>query len=436
MGAGARRGCIFALAGLLAGLAGLTGCAGHSRSFAPIERCLATQRPADALALLDAQRHAGRDRLLYLLNRAMLLRLTGDLAASNAHFEQAKALIDALSALSVSEQAASFLVNDATRSYEGQPHEQVLLHVYAALNYLEEGRRDEARVEALQVDLRLRQLAERAPESPFRADPFARYLTGLLYEERGEWSDALIAYRKAFEAYQDHGERYPLAVPRWLQADLLRLTERMGLHDEGERYREAFGDVPAEGSPLEEGLGEVVLLLHSGLAPVKREESLALPDPASGLLVSVSLPRYERRPRYAQGARVAAGDRIAHTELVQDIEAIALANHEALLPGTTARALARAVAKFAAAKSVQKQNEAASVLLNLAALLTERADTRSWLTLPAQIQMARVALEAGDHHVTVEVLGAADRVLCRQEFPGVRVEPGRRTYLSYHWAEP
>lgn len=421
---------------LLALGAGLAGCATYSGSFATIERCLATQRPAEALAVLDRQQHADRDRLLYLLNRAMLLRQTGDYPGSSAHFERAKVLIDELSALSLREQVASFLINDATRSYGGEPHEQVLLHLYAALNYLEAGEADAARVEALQVDLRLRALAEQAPESPFSADPFARYLTGLIYDERGEWSDAMIAYRKAYEAYRAHGERYHLAVPPALRADLLRLAARMGLDGELERYRQAFGADEPEEPPLAGGRGEVVFLLHRGLAPIKREETVVLPDPTSGLLVSLSLPRYERRPREAAQARVSAAGRTALTEVAEDIEAIALQNHQALVPGITARALARAVAKNAAAKQVKKKNEGAALLLNLAAVLTERADTRSWLTLPGQIQVARLPLPAGRHDLALEVLGAGGRVLCRQGYPGVPVEAGRRTYLSYHWVEP
>lgn len=427
------RGAGWALLGLWGAAAG---CATHSASFAPVERCLVGQRPAQALEVLDGQRHAGRDRLLYLLNRAMLLRQTGDLRASSEHFEQAKALASQLAALSLTEKTASFLLNDTSRSYGGEPHELVLLHLYEALNYLEAGEADEARVEALQVDLRLRELAERVPESPFRADPFARYLTGLIYEERGEWSDAMIAYRLAFEAYRGHGARYPLAVPASLRGDLLRAAERLALSDEAQRYRGEFG-LDGPGPPaLGEGRGELVFLFHSGLAPVKREQILPYVDPSSGVAVTLALPRYEARPARANRALVSAGGEQAATEVVEDIEAIALENHEALLPSITARALARAAVKYAVARKAREENPAVGALLNLAAVLTERADTRSWLALPAEIQMARLSLSPGRHPVVVEVVGAGASVLCRREFPSVVVEEGRRTYLSYHWAGP
>ncbi len=81
-----------------------------------------------------------------------------------------------MSALSLREQAASFLLNDEGRSYEGAALEQVLIHLYEALNYLEMGDPEAARVEALQVDLRLRELRGAGPgelvqHRPLRALP-------------------------------------------------------------------------------------------------------------------------------------------------------------------------------------------------------------------------------------------------------------------------
>jgi len=143
----------------------LTGCATYSQGFAPIEQSLAAQNPASAMQILEKQRHARGDLLLYLLNKAMLQRMQHDYAASNQSFEQAKQIIETYAAASVTEQTAAFIFNDTTRTYTGTPLEQVMLHVYAALNYLELGEVDAARVEALQVEVRLRQLMQDSPQS-------------------------------------------------------------------------------------------------------------------------------------------------------------------------------------------------------------------------------------------------------------------------------
>ncbi|MEK7716609.1 MAG: hypothetical protein AAB322_02515, partial [Pseudomonadota bacterium] len=138
-----------------------SGCASYSDSFSVIESDMAAQRFGAALETLERQRHPQRDRLLTLLNKAMLERMNGDYAASNRTFEAAKARMEELRGLSLREQGQSLVINDATRSYAGEEFEQVLVHLYMALNYLQLGERIDARVEALQVDERLREITQR-----------------------------------------------------------------------------------------------------------------------------------------------------------------------------------------------------------------------------------------------------------------------------------
>ena len=270
----------------------LAGCASHSDDFAPIAAELAGHDLDAALQLLDDEDPPARDRLLRLMNRGMLLRIKGDFAGSNQEFAAAKQVSEELNALSLREQTTALTINDATRSYAGAPYEQVMLNIYSALNYLDLGQQDAARVEALQVDLLLGELADQAVGPLFDNDPFARYLSGLIYEAGGEYSDAMIAYRRAYQAYQQHGERYPLAVPHQLQVDLLRSSERLGLVDEHRRYREQFG---IESWSMVEAQGELVFLFHNGLAPVKVEQSVMVPVQPHGQFVRIALPEYRRR---------------------------------------------------------------------------------------------------------------------------------------------
>ena len=148
----------------LACVLALNGCATYSSSFATIEQQLTGQQYDDALKTIEKQSKDKKDRVLYLLNKGMVLRMKRDFAASNESLEAAKQEMERLYAASVSENALSFVVNDATVSYAGDDYEQVLVHLYMALNYLELGQRDEARVEALQVDVKLREIGEKIPE--------------------------------------------------------------------------------------------------------------------------------------------------------------------------------------------------------------------------------------------------------------------------------
>ena len=278
-------------------LLAVSGCATYSDSFRPIEQQLQAQRYDLALQELERKPHPDRDEVLYLLNRGMLTRMNRDLEASNQALEAAKQRMEALYAASVSEHALAFVINDATLSYAGEEYEQVLVRVYKALNYLEQGQPDAARVEALQIDIKLREIAERLPENRYAGDAFARYLTGLVYEELGEWSDALIAYRKAYEAYRTYRRNNAGEPPSQLKQDLLRLTSRQGLRDELAKYRKEFAiDRWMSLEELGQG-GELVFLLHNGLAPIKREHAVTVVNPNSGHLIRVSLPYYQTRAR-------------------------------------------------------------------------------------------------------------------------------------------
>jgi hypothetical protein len=434
----------------------VSGCATYSSSFATIEPQLAAQQYDRALQTLEKQGYTPRDEVLYLLNQGMLRRMNGDYAGSNLSFEAAQKRMDALAATSVSETTLTFVINDATSSYVGEEHEQVLLHLYKALNYLDLHQLDEARVEALQVDVRLREISGKFSAAQYTDDAFAYYLTGMIYEETEEWSDALIAYRDAYKVYLKNSGNNPAAVPRMLQYDLLRLTQRQGLKAELEQYKKEFGITRWSTVAERREQGELVFIFNNGLAPIKREHSVVVPDPSINHLIRISLPYYESRPVTATGARVSAWPLVpsveeaglaassTSTELMEDIDAIARKNLAAKLPGITARAVARAAAKRAISRAAQqaardsndRNNAMAALILSFGVeattILTERADTRSWLTLPHDIQLARLPLPPGSYVVRVDLIGYGGQVIGTREYP-VTIERGRKQYLSYHY---
>ncbi len=458
-----RIGRLSVLLATLGGLLASGGCATYSTSFATVEQQLAVQRYDEALNTIEKSSKDKKDRVLYLLNKGMVQRMKRDFVASNQSFEAAKQEMERLYAESVSENALSFVVNDATVSYAGEDYEQVLVHLYMALNYLELGQRDEARVEALQMDTKLREIAEKIPANKFTEDALSRYLTGMIYEELGEWSDAMIAYRKAYEAYKKYQANFSLPIPPMLKLDLLRMAQREGLKDELAEYQKEFGVTPERMKALMvDPDGELVFILNDGLAPIKREQVIATwapppsvaveaaksprqvhsATPTPPVLVNIALPYYESRPQRIWSARIRVGGQQADTEMMENIDAIARQSLNARMPAITARAVARAVAKAAIQQSVDKagkkngkNNDAgaqlvASLVVRAASLATERADTRSWLTLPANVQMARLPLQPGRYDVTVELLGKDSEVIETRVIPQVTIRKDRKTYLT------
>lgn len=459
----------FALpAALLFVLLALTGCATFSENFSGVERRLAAADVTGALAAVDRVDFPARDQALYLLNKGMLQRMAGDLRASAGSFEAAKALLDEFTKLSLREQSLSLVVNDASRAYEGQPFERILLHVFAALNYLELGDLDGARVEALQLDVRLQGLDEQ--DAHMRAQSaFARYLTGLIYEARGERADAMIAYRKAYDAYLARAgegaaegadgssaaagdEAARRWVPAPLRQDLLRLTEALGLRDEHRRYARAFGVPVAPAAPAAPTgpagptgeLGEVVFVFHNGLVPGLREQAATVLDPASGHFVRLALPALAARPPPVASAVLATGSIREPAVVVEDVAALARRSLDARLPGMTARLLARQVVKRQvsrqATKAANNPNNSGEQLggallalgVELTNLLTERADTRSWATLPANIQLVRLPLPPGRYALQIDYLDAYNQVVATRNLPAIDLAAGRKVFLSDH----
>jgi tetratricopeptide (TPR) repeat protein len=450
----------------------LNGCATYSSSFTKIEHQLEGQQYDEALKTIEEKSKDKNDRVLYLLNKGMVLRMKRDFVASNESLEAAKQEMERLYAASVSENALSFVVNDATVSYAGDDYEQVLVHLYMALNYLELGQRDEARVEALQVDVKLREIGEKLPASKFTEDALSRYLTGMIYEELGEWSDAMIAYRKAYEAYKKYQDNFSVPMPAMLKFDLVRLAQREGLTDDLEQYQKEFDIAPTKKKPAgDESEGELVFVLNNGLAPIKREEVIGTwapgpsvvvdtskrprrllpPKPAAQaisestappILVNIALPYYESRPNKITSARISVSGKQANTEMMENVDAIARASLKSRMPAITARAVARAISKGVIQESVDKSGQRGddaaaakligSLLVRVAAVATERADTRSWLTLPANVQLARLSLPPGTYDVTVDLLGNNDQIVATRVFPQVAIRKERKTYLTQH----
>lgn len=409
----------------------LPGCATYGDWVGQMERRIAAGDAEGAMQVLE--RHSAerdRDAVLYRLNRGMLLRFRNEPAASVAVFEDAKAQIDALLAVSISEQASALAVNDASRSYTGERYERGFLHVYAALGFLEQGDRIGARVEMLQLEVLLRGWER---EGVIVGTALPRYLSALVFEANGDWNDALIACRKAYETYLAYPAGSGPAPPRALGRDLVRLAERLGLEEEATRYRAAFG--LAEDLRLPPGSASLVVLLHSGLAPVKREGGVTVPTPA-GRLISVSMPYYlpPRQPRFA-GARVSVDRLSVGSEAAESIDAAARAALEAQSGAILARTVARATLKYQASRQVGQENELAGLLVNIAGLVSERADTRSWTTLPHSIHLARLAVPAGPHVARIELRDAGGAVLEIVDHP-IDLAPAELAVLSLHRVHP
>ncbi|MDH5378112.1 MAG: hypothetical protein OEX00_07315, partial [Gammaproteobacteria bacterium] len=120
-------------------------------------------------------------------------------------------------------------------------------------------------------------------------------------------------------------------------------------------------------------------------------------------------------------------------EKITDLQKVAMYTLQKDMGGITARAIARAVIKYNSSKKVGKQNELAGLALNITNFVNERADTRSWSTLPQDIYLMRIPLKEGVYDV--DLLINDDRNT-KQTLLNTPIERKQLTFKSMHWVGP
>ena len=138
---------------------------------------------------------------------------------------------------------------------------------------------------------------------------------------------------------------------------------------------------------------------------------------------------------FSQGSKLQLERAKASGVLVEDVENIAIETFNAQRTGILLRTLVRAVGKYLIYRKANKENEALGLLVNLAGVVTEQADTRSWQTLPNQIFMVRMLLPAGRHTLNLSFLGENGRVRGRDSVPEIKINPNRITFWNHRTYE-
>lgn len=351
-------------------------------------------------------------RLLFFLDAAMVNMLCGNYEESNGYFHRAEDLAEDLWTKSLTKETASFLLNDYTVPYAGEEFEKALINLFSAINYVRLGEFDDAIVECRRLDTNLAVINDKyEKKNVYREDAFARYLSGVMYEAGNNLDDAYIDYYKALQVFRDYEKSYDTPLPRVVLEDLLRTAEATGRTEEVRSFIREFDDVKWIRQGQAKGLGKIVFIHFNGRSPVKRDGKIIVPVKDGP--ITIAFPRYDVKPPRCRDSMVILQSghykREAEAELVEDINRIAVKNLEDRKGRVIAKTLARVVAKQAAIR--QTENDTARKLLNLANIFIERADTRTWRTLPGEIYLVRQFLPAGEYNVYINLCGQGKKAV-------------------------
>jgi hypothetical protein len=332
----------------------------------------------------DKQYAKSSTKFLYYVNNGLLLSMKGQYEESNKFFEKAYLFGEDFKVNYASEVAAYF-TNPMITVYRGEDHEHLLPLYYKALNFLKMSQYEDALVECKRLNLRLQQLSDKY-KSPdrFQRDAFVHNLMGIIYQANGDWNNAFIAYRNAYEIYEeDYARLFGLQAPDQLKNDLLVSAWNTGFEEEFTFFKEKFGWMDFEASTPESSL---VFFWHNGLGPVKDEWSInfAIDHGADDLFVfssqgipvkfpfsvpdredrsdladlemfRVAFPRYVERPVYYTSAAIELNDTTYTLQLAEDVNKIAFRSLQERMTLEFSKSLLRASLKKAAEQISRKE---------------------------------------------------------------------------------
>ncbi len=342
-------------------------------------------------------RGQSRNRLLYHLELAMIYDRLGRLQKSRQAFFRAAQLAEELYTVSVSKEAASYLVSSDAAAYRGEDYEKIFIHTMLAMSYLSSNDLQGALVEARRINLRLHAInrGHGDAQNRYHEDAFARYLAAMIYEAEGNIDSAFIDYRKAWQLYRNEFKIFNDAqIPRQVGLAL---------------YHSSYGAERQVTPALVEALSRTerqrrtgqaeVAVIHQ-LGRIASKEAREFLFPFDRQVVRFSFPVVVvQQVDYGRSGVIMRADgkeRFVASEQMLNLDQVAqvaLADRRARL---TAQQVTRLVAKGMVTAQVQRNWGAlAGAAFNVYAAATESADTRSWSLLPARLAVTRLLVPAG-----------------------------------------
>lgn len=333
----------------------------------------------DAAKRLEKGAHEdGVDQLLYLFDRATALHEAGEFDESIKDFAIADKLSEIKDYTSLSAEAATLVTNDKIIPYKGEDFEKVLVSQYLALNYLMMHKYEDALVECRRVNHKLHLMISEGKRK-YKLNPFASYVSAMIYEDQKQWNDAYVDYQAVYKLVPE----FP-----YLGEDLYRLAWINNIREDMERWANEFQLSADDRKRIREESkkSELVVIIENGKSPEK------IPHPNWQ-----AIPKYVPRYNPVAYADVTLNDQPAgRSQELFNIETTAIENLDEKFAGLLAKRIAGVVAKEVIADQVGKRTDPiVGALLRFGMHAMDQADLRSWLTLPHDFQIFRARVQAG-----------------------------------------
>ena len=337
-----------------------------SRAIFELEKIKQEELPSD-----DFRR--SKDSVWFYLNLATMQFAKGDMKQARHHYKLALEALHYFNPNDTQDYIKEFLLEDQLSAYRGPLFEQTLARLYFALTLFKINDYSNARA--------MLRNAEEFSESQNAPNPLCKYLFALLLEKEGDESNAKILYDQAESLLGRQVERG--------NKDLA--TVLVICHNGNAPYKFS-GYAPASASSL--------LLLENFLVNFKKPIALSC-------LPGLNVPFLAKNhSSFALKTKAYLDGRVKTLTPFFSVDYALSKTLKEERPYIEARSLARYLIRRSLLYAVQEKNEDVAALVDVGFLIANaftEADTRSWSTLPSQIDVARFDIHEGKHILNFQI---------------------------------
>ncbi|MEX0823300.1 MAG: hypothetical protein WD008_02865 [Balneolaceae bacterium] len=357
-----------------------------------------------------------KDAVLLHLEKGLVYHFSGNYMESNQSFETAELEIDANFTKSLSRGFKSVLLNDNALAYDGEDYEDVYINLFRALNYIHLDNYDAALVEGRKlafklenIEIRNRGLAEtisrddslntvnwQTGDHVVENSAMGHFLSAVLFAKTGRQDNARIEIERMNRAFSDQIKAFDF-TPLPPQA-LTQINEPQSYN--------------------------VLITGFSGRSPVKNQNDVRFFMDEMDTYLKFSVPSLQMYPSSVNYIETVVGDSISYPlYLIEEMDQVARDVYKVKEPMIYARALTRSAAKAAGvnkiSNEISEKNENLGFIAKLLGIIgqevSEKADLRSWQTLPGKAYGNLIRLPPGTHTIRMNYYSHNHNILYSED---------------------
>lgn len=365
-----------------------------------------------------------KDTIVWRLEQGAAQRAAGQFKESLIAFEAAEERInkyDEGAKVKLGSETLALMSNQAQLPYEGRAYDKIMLNIYKALNYLQLGESDKARVEFIRAQQRqeeaveinksriekaeaqLEKAKEKEKFDPDKTkdDPKFKAQFDGAYAFLDQYKSEAI-YKNPAAGYL-HGLFFMTAAtgPADLELAKHSFDEVAGMVGENKFVKEdrELLEQAIAGKPLP---SVTYVVFETGRAPMRDQIRIDLPLFIVGArnvpYVGAAFPTLKPQDGHLSSLQVVADEAKTSTATLASMDAIVGREFKDELPTIVVKTMASTLAKAAVAYAVNKEakNQDAmaglfsQIITGVAQAAVNIADTRTWTTLPKEFQICRI----------------------------------------------